>query len=505
MICKNCGTTLTNNNPICPKCGYNNAEFQHSHENPYSNNQNKPHKKNTIVILTVIIACILIAVVCGLAVWFVFFGNTTDTSVNPDIMATEETTVPVTDLEIDINDYYISGGSVSYIADPENPVILTYTNQGDTTSNPQALVLDEDKYAFDGKTIYCHQTYNNADDFYKYTFVDKTTLVKSLWVTKETLQNNIFSENTDYDYGFGLSKWEYYDGYIYASRHSAYESDFGADHILTQGKELPYLLIKISTDGNTVKTYKQVAYDFAIKDDWIYLYDNGIDYIEKNINDPYQEYKTEQFYDAKRCGIYKMKTDGSGLELLKVGYYSDKEELDNNIVDNYSDFTIIGDYLYCIDSSPEAKGNVCRMNLDGSNFEYITEENVFSFTVDPDNQILYYSLNLSYENVGETQPIKQISLSDKTVKDVVAVDVIDNSTMKFYNNSIYFCNSYIFSNTSKDLATCGARYNLSTGKIEYLQRYYEIEEIPDDIFSKQIIKGPFCYWEEATDSNGYFQ
>lgn len=517
MICSNCGTEIKNNETICPYCGYNNISINYISADGNSNQpnpqplepnglQNSPKKtknnKSTIIgtlsVVSIMVIALAVCIVCSLAGLYNMTNNTKTT--NPTEIATEKPTEETAPLEINIEDYYISGGSVTYIADSNNPVPLTYTNENTPDSQPQTLTLDEDRYAFDGKAFYSQQGYE-YNQLYKFTFIDKTTLVKSVWVTEDTLKDSILGKKAVEEYADGLYNWQYHNGYVYFINEEAIydEEDFSSDHAILTDEQLPYRLGRISVDGKSVEFSKQLATEYAIKDDILYFYDNGITYVESKINEDKSKGATN-YIDATRVGIYKMEFNGTNKELVKG---------DITIPDSYSEelcsnLTISGDYIYYIDNTPAGNKRVCRIKLDGSDFEYLTENHVFTYSVDESTQTLYYSLNLTYDTVGEKQKIKKTSIKDETITDIVAVDSIDNSTFKYYKNCLYFSNNYRFTNASKELATCGARFNFETNKIEYLQRYYEVEEVKDDIFTKQIVKGPYFYWEEATDNNKYF-
>ncbi len=518
MLCKNCGTKLKQGDNICPNCGYNNINLPYSSTNlntttvltpsdeekaEQKTSENPKKSKATLIVSIIIIAILIIAIGIGVIYWIITLNDTSQNA--GDTNATEATTEMSTEAtvppEINIDDYYISGGSVTYIADPDNPVAVTFTNKDDPDGEPQALTLNEDKYAFDGQTFYCQQYSNNVSDFYKYTFVTKTTLVKSVWITQDNLKKYLFGTNTYADYTDDLFCWEYYDNNIYFSKRSSllenFESD--ADNLTLIGYEMPYLLIKISTDGTSIKVINQIANDLTINDGWIYYYDNGLTLITKEMTE-IEEYDTTYYIDYERVGIYKMNTDGNNKQLLKAGNIPNFDETYNSI-SIYDKLSVFGEYLYFIDNSGEGNGRICRMKLDSSDFEYLSTNTVKEFTVDEKSNTLYYSVKV----IREPQKIIQVSLKDKTEKEIVSVDTIRDSKLEFKNNNLYFTNNYLFESASKELVTCGAKYNFSTSKLEYLQRYYNVEEIKEDIFTKQIINGPYFYWEELTDKNGYFK
>lgn len=502
MFCKNCGAKINKKDSECKNCGYKNIELTYVDKYIDLQLTQKPKNNKTVLIIAIVIMTVLILALIIGSICIILTLNSPKTTANEPSETTVTThTETTTPLEINIEDYYISGGSVTYIADPNNPVAVTFTNENDPDSDPQSLVLNENKYAFDGQTFYCQQHNNNVSEFYKYTFTTKTTCVKSVWVTQDNLKKYLFGIDTYIDYGDGLACWEYYDNYIYFSKQSPLygTNEFGNDILALTDYKLPHLLIKISTDGKTIEIDDQIVNDLTIKDGFIYYYDSGLTELTMEMTDN-NGYTPTYYIDFDRVGIYKMDSDGNNKQLIKAGNVSEEtKNLDINSL--YIDLEVFGDYLYFKDNSKDGNGRVCRMKLDGTDFEYLTTNPVSEFTVDEKSNTLYYSSVV----IREAQKIIQLSLKDKTEKEIVSVDVIRDSKLNFKNNSLYFSNNYLFESSSKELSTSGARYNLSTNKLEYLQRFYEFEEIKDDIFTKQIVKGPYFYWEETTNNNGYFK
>lgn len=227
--------------------------------------------------------------------------------------------------------------------------------------------------AFDGKTIYCL----NDNSLYKLT-LDGDKLIYSEWVSEDTLKNSCIGENYKNHSLLFITDFQYYDNYIYCYTYvnSSYLSD---------SEKQAYKLVRISDDGEDISFVNAIditTSSFTISDGWIYYYDNGYVYENNNFS-----------IDTDKVGLYKIRVDGK--EKLKL--YGDFEQQDNykqNSNDKYNllcrNIIVNDDYIYFIDYSKNGKGKVCRISLDGSDYEVISQNCASSFYLSDENNKLYY-------------------------------------------------------------------------------------------------------------------
>lgn len=160
-------------------------------------------------------------------------------------------------------------------------------------------------------------------------------------------------------------------------------------------KSVANRLGRISLDGNDVEFVGDVvATAYTIDDEYIYYFDNGK---EENGN-----------VDSSKIGIYKAKLDGSKKECL----YSDfeKDSSNSNNVELCTELMVKNNKIYFVDNSALGKGRVCKINMNGSGYNFVTENSAISFGLDEKGETLYFT-NTDY--LISTLYKKDLSQSDE--------------------------------------------------------------------------------------------
>jgi len=285
-------------------------------------------------------------------------------------------------------------------------------NSGD----PSFVMLtgEEEKYAFIdvlrsarvGNTFYCGRTGVGPD----YCFVRSTingdgTATESKWISDEViLESSFIQEYNSAGGNLGTSDarmWLatasmnfYADGdYIYFNLKPDHE------HAINQGY-LTDNIVRVPLDGSRIERVGDLmAADMVISDGWIYYFDDGFCPSDKGTIGP---------SDESRVGIYKARTDGSGAALIRRLSVSDEQK--TNSYGGYSvcgDMRIIDGKLYYLDYTEEGRGRICRMALDGSGIEYLSENAAHYYAYDRDHNAMYYiassyDRNKRYERFWQT-------------------------------------------------------------------------------------------------------
>lgn len=280
-----------------------------------------------------------------------------------------------------------------------------------------------------------------------------------------------------------------------------------------QKREKSYFrLAKVKKDGTESEVLDNIITDgFAIKDGYIYYYDNGYysDKIKDNI------VLAKPIYDLSRAGIYKIKADGSGEKTLLHALPDKAMDGSNRAVYNLA---IYDDYIYYIDISESGKGMIYRIKTDGSGYQAVSSSCGYNYTVN--GNTLYYTDAERYTEPTEAAyHFIQADLSSGKEQTLFSFNkkAVD---LKFqrYQDYIYFCDNdakyasysegYIditemgtvdFNASYDGIGTCGNRYDLkdktmeriaaySVGETYYFWRTIELNEdniypILDDNFS----------------------
>ena len=153
--------------------------------------------------------------------------------------------------------------------------------------------------------------------------------------------------------------------------------------------------------------------------------------------------------------------------------------------------TAINDNLYFIDYSDKGRGRIAKIKSDGSSLEYICENSANSFSLDTENNRLFYATGKYGLNQFEPSEVYQVSLDTGNEK-LLFEDSMDAGRKEFYyyNNCLYgVCDAYHAN------SLCGDIYNLSTKEFNKIGSYPEEEQIDNsyDLFESNKSKEYYVY------------
>lgn len=468
-FCGKCGSKL-NEGGLCPKCDVveNNSVNQQSvvNENTFENRQvnqvssvqtleNKPKekKKKTGKKLIIAIASVLVVLVgtAGLLSYFrvVEIPLLSSLMAKYGLLIPLETTEKNNVIEYNGSAYYLSGGHVAKLEDDDSVVPVKCVEDGEEILWTSGLYLPI--AVFDGDTIYC-QYRDYRDALYKFTFKDDETLERSVWVDEETLnESEVVTETDCSDIGYtgSMTDWRLDGDYIY------FINDPGPSYFLSS-RDTAYRLGRISKDGSSIEFIgDETASCYTVKDDWIYYCDNG--------------YQGVRYHpDDDRCGIYRIKGDGSEKEKIFDDFIF-PEYVESNFYELCNKMELFGDYLYFLDCTDEGESRVCRIKTDGSDFEYVSENGAYTYTIDMENDTLYYITGEYGKSSTESRTVYKVNLDSEEEKVLFEYGNYGDPIFTVYNDYLYFNNgSYQFTSLSGNTDLVGLRYNLESGEIEKL-------------------------------------
>ncbi len=332
---------------------------------------------------------------------------------------------------------YFSGYGILFdISDYNNPHPLS-----DENADSQVLLMSE-KSCFDDDTIY--SVYAKEQSLIKYTVKDGN-VESEVWVDSTTLKNkfnnllNNKSRNATDIYDLSIC-----DGYVFFYYNPVVENS-SADI------ENAYRIGKISLDGSEIEFFNSDirASSLITKGDYVYYYDNGY---------------SLSHTDFDRAGIYRMKSDGSDKELL----FNDFGKIDTtlNAPMLCNNFKIFGDYLYFIADTSTGRSRVCKLALDGSSHEYLTKNGAHRYTLDIENNILYYSEGDMQKVVGEPRSVYKATLDNNKESSIFKVD--GNREFTVSDNHLYITDCYHFPMNVGSYSILGERYDTENNTIEFL-------------------------------------
>ena len=214
-----------------------------------------------------------------------------------------------------------------------------------------------------------------------------------------------------------------------------YARVLGDSVFYTAHKALNHRLIRASKDGKKIEFVggEDVrAVDFVVNDGWIYYADNG--YVcEGNLFS----------FDYSRVGIYKMKTDGS--EKTRIFDKFDEMDRDKYYKSGNAFFlTIYNGKLYFCDLSDNSS-RIASINLDGSDYRQLSSEGAKLFTIDADNNEIYYQVGNALEHSPDPTEMKKMKAdgsSEQRFSDRLFTDYTFN--FKVYDGYLYVvCNDVL--------------------------------------------------------------
>ena len=211
----------------------------------------------------------------------------------------------------------------------------------------------------------------------------------------------------------------------------------------------------------------------AISGGWIYYFDSGYTYNGE---------KTLGKRDLTRAGIYKAKTDGSSKQLIHA-FSITGEQADQYVSPTFEisgGLDIFGSKLYFVDYTAEGEGRLCRMDLNGGGFEYVSASAVSIYTVDTDHNVVYYYVNRDVdaldgynEYLYDNSPkLCKYDLSSKTETEVPNTG-FSGLKLSYYKGYLYFQSyNFMMFNPNKETKV-GLRMDVKTEKTQWLMAYQE--------------------------------
>lgn len=376
--------------------------------------------------------------------------------------------------------YYL-GASTPFLLNKDNSAATVKTNSA-SEEELQNINTIMPRSVFDGKYLYAQEN-SNYTELYKYEFSDDATAKKEVWVSEATLNNSpIVTEKTTNNG---------YTGNIYDLQCDGDAVYFiyipTMDYFKTECN-IAYRLGKIAKDGSKIEFIgNEIASSYALKDGYIYYFDNGFTYDDGASND--------YTIDYDRAGIYKMKTDGSDKQLLLGGLEcpSDFPDTRNTLCSNLK---IFDDYLYFIDHSASGKSRVSRMKTDGTGLDYISNDGAYNYAVDTAANKLYYSNGQYSQVVTGKRTLNEVLINEKTETTLFEFLRFTSADFSIYENYLYFIEPYQFASTGTGSFICGARYNTESGKIDYLTgEVSETTKYNDGGFVEDVVYEETYTWE----------
>ena len=455
-FCGKCGSPLDENG-LCPKCAPTQKEIrfetdavEYDHmEEPIQNEikeniqieQPLPKKKKSKLV-PIIIAAAAVAVV-GALVFCAFFFHWFGLGGSDDGKKKSAT-----------SDGYVSS-LPNYFVKTDNGLLCNSLFVDNITEDFQ----DQDKVTLkdnegkkvnllltgrDGNTFYGP----NADSkiWYKFTLESGDSCESETWFDEDALSKSIlkFENNGKTNYASDIRGFTVDGDWVYARV-------LGDSVFYTAHKALNHRLIRASKDGKKIEFVggEDVrAVDFVVNDGWIYYADNG--YVcEGNLFS----------FDYSRVGIYKMKTDGS--EKTRIFDKFDEMDRDKYYKSGNAFFlTIYNGKLYFCDLSDNSS-RIASINLDGSDYRQLSSEGAKLFTIDADNNEIYYQVGNALEHSPDPTEMKKMKAdgsSEQRFSDRLFTDYTFN--FKVYDGYLYFQSSV------KDKPV---RIKISDGKAQVLE------------------------------------
>ena len=455
----------------------------------------KKNKKLVVVLLLGILFFITFIVICFcLDIIHIPFFQDLQNNSQEFVISTEKSAV----IHYGDSVYYIASDIVTKLDDKDLAEPLRYIDNVDKNNEKDSRRSylecgSFDEYAFDGDTIYCQIRTDKTRELVKFNF-SGDILVKDIWVNNEQLNNSVVGFGKKHDtthsgYSGTMTDFCPYGDYIY------FLSNPGNAGI-EEEQDIGFRIGKIKKDGSSIEFVgDHIASEYTVKDGWIYFYDNGYTY-DESIRWKYR-------IDSERAGIYKMRCDGTQRQLLIRGFVPNENAQSNNM-DLFNDWcnkmNVFGEYIYFIDYSEGGKSRVCRMNLDGGDFEYVSQNGAFSYTVDCENDVLYYSEGKLNRSTDEPRNIYKVDMSEKKERMLFECQIRDDFEFNCYDNYLYFkCDSFSLGDKKDKPRLAGMRYDLKKEQMDCLYGYCTQELVlKGDMYEKHF-NAPNLYWVKDND------
>lgn len=369
------------------------------------------------------------------------------------------------------NDYYLDAGIIVNLG--KNGELSAVGCEATEENNNVQYVdniapekLSKYKSVYINNAIYCVKESN----LYKYTFTDNKNILKKEEIT---INSDAFAD----EYGSKLIYDLKTDGqYLY------FIIKPSMDYMSAVSKDSLYKIGKMSFDGKEVDWYDVVASSYTIDDGYIYYFNNGY----TSDGDSYS-------FNFENSGLYKMKLDGSGKELMYNDFETESDTKNQLYFYNLNDMKVYGDYLYFANYSSQGENKVCRIKRDGSDFETVSKNSAYSLSFDTENNKLYYVGRSDTTGLAKRK-CYEISLDTFDETELFEIS-INEPDVYYYNNYLYL--NYADTALAADISSVmiGERYDTVNQKLELLYGHYNKQELEDGIFTTIKYDGPYLEWK----------
>lgn len=372
------------------------------------------------------------------------------------------------------NDYYLDAGIIVNLG--KNGELSAVGCEATEDNNNVQYVdniapekLSKYKSVYINNAIYCVKESN----LYKYTFTDNKNILKKEEIT---INSDAFAD----EYGSKLIYDLKTDGqYLY------FIIKPSMDYMSAVSKDSLYKIGKMSFDGKEVDWYDVVASSYTIDDGYIYYFNNG-----------YTPDGGSYSFNFENSGLYKMKLDGSGKELMYNDFELESDTKNQLYFYDLKDMKVYGDYLYFANYSSKGENKVCRIKKDGSDFETVSKNSAYSLSFDTENNKLYYIGR--GDNTGLAKRKCYEILLDTFDETELFEIGINEPDVYYYNNYLYL--NYADTALAADISSVssvmiGERYDTVNKKLELLYGHYNKQEIKDGIFTTIKYDGPYLEWK----------
>ena len=372
------------------------------------------------------------------------------------------------------NDYYLDAGIIVNLG--KNGELSAVGCEATEDNNNVQYVdniapekLSKYKSVYINNAIYCVKESN----LYKYTFTDNKNILKK---DEITINSDAFAD----EYGSKLIYDLKTDGqYLY------FIIKPSMDYMSAVSKDSLYKIGKMSFDGKEVDWYDVVASSYTIDDGYIYYFNNG-----------YTPDGGSYSFNFENSGLYKMKLDGSGKELMYNDFEPESDTKNQLYFYDLKDMKVYGDYLYFANYSSKGENKVCRIKKDGSDFETVSKNSAYSLSFDTENNKLYYIGR--GDNTGLAKRKCYEILLDTFDETELFEIGINEPDVYYYNNYLYL--NYADTALAADISSVssvmiGERYDTVNKKLELLYGHYNKQEIKDGIFTTIKYDGPYLEWK----------
>lgn len=372
------------------------------------------------------------------------------------------------------NDYYLDAGIIVNLG--KNGELSAVGCEATEDNNNVQYVdniapekLSKYKSVYINNAIYCVKESN----LYKYTFTDNKNILKKEEIT---INSDAFAD----EYGSKLIYDLKTDGqYLY------FIIKPSMDYMSAVSKDSLYKIGKMSFDGKEVDWYDVVASSYTIDDGYIYYFNNG-----------YTPDGGSYSFNFENSGLYKMKLDGSGKELMYNDFEPESDTKNQLYFYDLKDMKVYGDYLYFANYSSKGENKVCRIKKDGSDFETVSKNSAYSLSFDTENNKLYYIGRGDNTGLGKRKCYEiLLDTFDETELFEIGINEPD---VYYYNNYLYL--NYADTALAADISSVssvmiGERYDTVNKKLELLYGHYNKQEIKDGIFTTIKYDGPYLEWK----------